>query len=133
MESGPGDNQLLSPAPFIWFVEPFIGRNRPVAGFLFQLPGHRDTVSTNLNIGELLNLVGLSTGVVLYTMLLAMVTGTGKTKLAIALLYRLLETRRFRRVCFVVDRHALGEQAANEFKTTRIVSARTFTNIFGLK
>jgi type I restriction enzyme R subunit len=48
------------------------------------------------------------------TMLLAMATGTGKTKLAIALLYRLLETRRFRRVCFVVDRHALGEQAANE-------------------
>jgi type I restriction enzyme, R subunit len=52
------------------------------------------------------------------TMLLAMATGTGKTKLAIALLYRLLETKRFRRVCFVVDR-ALGEQAANEFKTTR--------------
>jgi Type III restriction enzyme, res subunit len=51
------------------------------------------------------------------TMLMAMATGTGKTKLAIALLYRLLETRRFRRVCFVVDRHALGEQAANEFKT----------------
>jgi type I restriction enzyme, R subunit len=67
------------------------------------------------------------------TMLLAMATGTGKTKLAIALLYRLLETKRFRRVCFVVDRHALGEQAANEFKTTRIVSARTFADIFGLK
>lgn len=67
------------------------------------------------------------------TMLLAMATGTGKTKLAIALLYRLLETKRFRRICFVVDRHALGEQAANEFKTTRIVSARTFADIFGLK
>lgn len=67
------------------------------------------------------------------TMLLAMATGTGKTKLAIALLYRLLETKRFRRICFVVDRHALGEQAAAEFKTTRIVSARTFADIFGLK
>jgi type I restriction enzyme R subunit len=66
-------------------------------------------------------------------MLLAMATGTGKTKVAVALLYRLLETQRFRRVCFVVDRHALGEQAAVEFKTTRIVSARTFANIFGLK
>jgi type I restriction enzyme R subunit len=53
-------------------------------------------------------------------MLLAMATGTGKTKLAIALLYRLLETKRFRRVCFVVDRNALGEQAANEFTTTRL-------------
>ena len=51
-------------------------------------------------------------------MLLAMATGTGKTKLSIALLYRLLEAKRFRRVCFVVDRSALGEQAAGEFKTT---------------
>jgi type I restriction enzyme, R subunit len=56
-------------------------------------------------------------------MLLAMATGTGKTKLAIALLYRLLAAKRFRRVCFVVDRSALGTQAAGEFETTRIVSA----------
>src|SRR5712691_11826595 len=55
------------------FVEPFIRRNRPVAGFLFQQRGLRRTLSTNVNIGELLNLVGLSTGVVLYAMLLTMV------------------------------------------------------------
>ena len=66
-------------------------------------------------------------------MLLAMATGTGKTKLAIALLYRLLAAKRFRRVCFVVDRSALGTQAAGEFATTRIVSAKTFADIFGLK
>lgn len=66
-------------------------------------------------------------------MLLAMATGTGKTKLAIALLYRLLAAKRFRRVCFVVDRNALGTQAAGEFSTTRIVSAKTFADIFGLK
>jgi two-component system LytT family sensor kinase len=36
-------------------------------------------VSTTLNVGELLNLVGLSTGVVLYTMLLAMVIRAGRT------------------------------------------------------
>jgi two-component system LytT family sensor kinase len=35
-------------------------------------------VSTTLNIGELLNLVGLSTGVVLYTMLLVMVVRAGR-------------------------------------------------------
>lgn len=64
-------------------------------------------------------------------MLLAM--ATGKTKLAIALLYRLLASKRFRRVCFVVDRSALGTQAAGEFATTRIVSAKTFGDIFGLK
>ena len=66
-------------------------------------------------------------------MLLAMATGTGKTKLAIAMLYRLLAAKRFRRVCFVVDRNALGTQAAGEFATTRIVSAKTFADIFGLK
>ena len=53
------------------------------------------------------------------SMLLAMATGTGKTKLAIALLYRLLATKRFRRICFVVDRSALGDQAAGEFSTTQ--------------
>ena len=66
-------------------------------------------------------------------LLLAMATGTGKTKLAVALLYRLLHARRFRRICFVVDRTALGDQAKDAFTTTRIVSARTFADIFGLK
>ncbi len=67
------------------------------------------------------------------SMLLAMATGTGKTKLAIAMLYRLLATKRFRRICFVVDRSALGEQAAGEFSTTKIVSGKAFADIFGLK
>src|SRR5688572_24748441 len=67
------------------------------------------------------------------SMLLAMATGTGKTKLAIALLYRLLATKRFRRICFVVDRSALGIQAAGEFTTTKIVSGKAFADIFGLK
>jgi type I restriction enzyme R subunit len=66
-------------------------------------------------------------------LLIAMATGTGKTKLAIAMLYRLLATRRFRRVCFVVDRTALGDQAAGEFRTTRVVGANTFAETFGLK
>jgi type I restriction enzyme, R subunit len=43
-------------------------------------------------------------------MLVAMATGTGKTKLSIALIYRMLEAKRFLRVCFVVDRSALGEE-----------------------
>jgi type I restriction enzyme R subunit len=66
------------------------------------------------------------------SMLLAMATGTGKTKLAIAMLYRLLATKRFRRICFVVDRSALGEQAAGEFTTTKIVSGKALADIFGL-
>lgn len=66
-------------------------------------------------------------------MLVAMATGTGKTKLAIAMLSRLLESKRFRRVCFVVDRNVLGKQTANEFKTTKVVGVRTFADIFGVK
>jgi type I restriction enzyme R subunit len=66
-------------------------------------------------------------------MLIAMATGTGKTKLAIALLYRLLATKRFQRVCFVVDRKALGRQATSEFKTTKVLSVKTFGDVFGLK
>lgn len=66
-------------------------------------------------------------------MLLAMATGTGKTKLAIAMLYRLLSVKRFRRVCFVVDRNALAQQADGEFSSTRIVGPKTFADIFDLK
>lgn len=66
-------------------------------------------------------------------MLVAMATGTGKTKLAIAMLYRLIAAKRFRRVCFVVDRSALGRQTKDEFTTTKVVSGKTFADIFGLK
>ncbi len=66
-------------------------------------------------------------------MLIAMATGTGKTKLSIAMIYRLLEAKRFLRVCFVVDRSALGEQAEQAFETTRMVGAKTFAEIFGLR
>lgn len=66
-------------------------------------------------------------------LLVAMATGTGKTKLAIALLYRLIAAKRFRRVCFVVDRSALGHQTHDEFSSTRVVTGKTFAQIFGLK
>ncbi len=66
-------------------------------------------------------------------MLLAMATGTGKTKTCIALIYRLLKTKRFRRILFLVDRSALGEQAGNAFKDTRMESLQTFANTFGIK
>ncbi|MGE0131345.1 MAG: type I restriction-modification system endonuclease [Blastocatellales bacterium] len=66
-------------------------------------------------------------------MLLAMATGTGKTKTCIALIYRLLKAQRFRRVLFLVDREALGEQAANAFKDTRMENLQTFADTFGIK
>lgn len=66
------------------------------------------------------------------SILVAMATGTGKTRLCIALLYRLLAAQRFRRICFVVDRGALGEQAAGEFTSTPVIGPRGFADIFNL-
>jgi type I restriction enzyme R subunit len=66
-------------------------------------------------------------------MLLAMATGTGKTKTCVALIYRLLKAQRCQRVLFLVDRSALGEQAANAFKDTRMESFQPFADVFGIK
>lgn len=65
--------------------------------------------------------------------LLAMATGTGKTKTCIALIYRRLKAKRFRRILFLVDRSALGEQTANAFKDTRMERLQTFADIFDIK
>ena len=67
------------------------------------------------------------------TCLVAMATGTGKTRTCIGLTYRLLKTRRFRRVLFLVDRSALGEQTANAYKDARLENLQTFPDIFDLK
>ena len=47
--------------------------------------------------------------------LLALATGTGKTFLTVAQIYRLLESKLIRRVLFLVDRKALAAQAVREF------------------
>lgn len=67
------------------------------------------------------------------TCLVAMATGTGKTKTAIGLVYRLIKAKRFRRILFLVDRSALGDQTADAFKDTRLENLQTFTDIFDLK
>ena len=66
-------------------------------------------------------------------LLVAMATGTGKTRLAISLIYRLIKTGRFRRILFVVDRTALGEQAGDKFKETRLEDLKTFDQIYDIK
>ncbi|MBN2449477.1 MAG: type I restriction-modification system endonuclease [Lentisphaeria bacterium] len=65
--------------------------------------------------------------------LLAMATGTGKTRVAIGLVYRLIKSERFRRVLFLVDRNTLGEQAEDKFKETRLEELHTFDQIYDLK
>ncbi|HLP92028.1 MAG TPA: type I restriction-modification system endonuclease [Nostocaceae cyanobacterium] len=66
-------------------------------------------------------------------LLLAMATGTGKTKTCIGLVYRLLKTKRFRRILFLVDRTALGEQTDNAFKDSRMENLQSFADIFEIK
>ena len=64
--------------------------------------------------------------------LLAMATGTGKTRTAIAMMFRLIQSQRFKRILFLVDRRSLGEQALGAFEDTRI-NGDTFNSIFDIK
>lgn len=66
-------------------------------------------------------------------MLVAMATGTGKTITCIGLVYRLIKSGRFRRVLFLVDRSALGEQSGNAFKDVRLENFQTFADIYDVK
>jgi type I restriction enzyme, R subunit len=65
-------------------------------------------------------------------LLLAMATGTGKTRTALGLIYRLLKTGRFRRVLFLVDRSALGEQAHNAFKSVKLEQLQSIDEIYDI-
>ncbi len=65
--------------------------------------------------------------------LLAMATGTGKTRTAIGLIYRLIKSDRFRRVLFLVDRNALGQQASDSFGDVQLEDLLSFAEIFGVK
>lgn len=62
--------------------------------------------------------------------LLAMATGTGKTRTMIGLVYRLIQSNRFRRILFLVDRNVLGTQAQNDFKDKKIIDLKTFIDIY---
>ncbi len=65
--------------------------------------------------------------------LVSMATGTGKTRTFIGLIYRLVKSGRFRRVLFLVDRNALGEQAAAAFKNEFVDGTKKFSDIFNIK
>lgn len=64
------------------------------------------------------------------SILLAMATGTGKTRLAIALMYELLRRKRFRRILFLVDRNALGRQTLDAMSTTDTSGFLKFDQVF---
>lgn len=64
------------------------------------------------------------------TALLAMATGTGKTRTVLGLIYRMLETKRFNRILFLVDRVSLGEQAMDTFKDVKLKDLLTLDEIY---
>jgi len=65
--------------------------------------------------------------------LLAMATGTGKTRTIIGLMYRFLKAERFKRILFLVDRSALGQQAIDSFNDTTLEQNHTLAQIYGIK
>ena len=60
-------------------------------------------------------------------LLVAMATGTGKTFLTVAQIYRLLESQFARRFLFLVDRKALAAQAVREFNAFTTPHNQKFT------
>lgn len=59
--------------------------------------------------------------------LLALATGTGKTFLTVAQIYRLLESKFAKRILFLVDRKALAAQAVREFNAFNTPHNQKFT------
>lgn len=64
--------------------------------------------------------------------LLAMATGTGKTRTIIGLMYRFLKAERFKRILFLVDRTSLGEQALDAFKEAPLEQNHTLSKIYNI-
>lgn len=64
--------------------------------------------------------------------LITMATGTGKTRTVLGLIYRLLKTKRYRRLLFLVDRTSLGVQAMDTFKEVKIEDLKTLNQIYNI-
>lgn len=64
--------------------------------------------------------------------LLAMATGTGKTRTIIGLMYRFLKAERFHRILFLVDRTALGDQAIDAFHEAPLEQNQTLSKIYNV-
>lgn len=66
------------------------------------------------------------------TAFLSMATGTGKTRTILGMIYRFLKSGRFRRILFLVDRTALGEQAQDVFKEVKLEDVMTLDEIYNI-
>lgn len=64
--------------------------------------------------------------------LVAMATGTGKTRTCIALMYRVLKHKRFRRILFLVDRNELGKQTLRALANTELEGLLKFDESYSV-
>ena len=66
------------------------------------------------------------------TALVAMATGTGKTRTCLGLIYRMLRAQRFRRILFLVDRSALADQAMDTFQSQKLDRSMPLTDLYAV-
>ncbi|MBE5937143.1 MAG: type I restriction-modification system endonuclease [Lachnospiraceae bacterium] len=65
--------------------------------------------------------------------LLAMATGTGKTRTVLGMIYRFLSAKRFKRILYLVDRTALGDQTMDTFKEVKLEDLKTLNKLYDIK
>lgn len=65
--------------------------------------------------------------------LLAMATGTGKTRTVLGMIYRFLAAKLFKRVLYLVDRTPLGEQTADTFRAVKLEDLKTLNELYDMK
>lgn len=67
------------------------------------------------------------------TALLAMATGTGKTRTVLGMIYRFLDAGRFKRILYLVDRTSLGDQTMDTFKEVKLKELLTLNQMYDVK
>src|SRR5436853_344692 len=95
-------------------VEELPTTNRPADNWLLDTPPERIARLRPYQIGAI-TATGAAIRSARRDLLVAMATGTGKTFLTVAQIYRLLESKLVRRILFLVDRKALAAQGVREF------------------
>ena len=67
------------------------------------------------------------------TVLLAMATGTGKTRTVLGMIYRFLSAKQLKRILYLVDRTALGDQTMDTFKEVKLEDLKTLNQLYDIK
>ncbi|WP_171653859.1 DEAD/DEAH box helicase family protein [Paenibacillus foliorum] len=66
-------------------------------------------------------------------LLVNMASGTGMTRMAVGLIYRLLKTEIFKRILFLVDRISVGHKAYEAFRETKLEGNFNLTDIYNIE